>query len=581
MFGTVARAPLVVPLIARAIIAVVFGGSCAAALIFAVAGPLGIGNVVAVFTMQVMAGTVLLVLPTVTAWSCYAAVIIAIVAVQGFLTRSVLDAGYSAVAAAVFGLELYGLTRLARLIGELHVARTELASAAVAHERLRFTRDMHDLLGESLAAIAPKGELAGRLIDDNPDRARRELAEIQGMARRAIADARAIADDYRDVAGTGHDRPAEASGRAANSAGEPTAGRHPVAHLAAVVFTGTATISALELIAHTRAAATLAAGVALLAAVLHLQLRYFSRPETRLRSRPSLVLLAVQACLVWTAVLFGLPWLALPGFLAGNALMVLTPLPGVLLSTATLAGVAVQSGLTGDPVDVAVNVIGVVVSGSVVYGLTWMTRSVTELHATRTQLADAALADERLRLARDLHDLLGLSLSAISLKSDLAQRLVAVGPAKARTEVAEILTISRLALADVRLVANGCRQLSLPDEFRSARSLLAAAEVDLTLTVNYGRLPTPIATLLATVLREGVTNVLRHSKGDHCAITVHQHSDAVSLDIVNNGVPPVPAAHPTGSGIHNLAYRAALLGGEVTAGLQPDGRFHLRALVPA
>src|SRR5205823_5301028 len=121
---------------------------------------------------------------------------------------------------------------------------------------------------------------------------------------------------------------------------------------------------------------------------------------------------------------------------------------------------------------------GVVISGLATFGLTWMVRSVTELRAARTRLAQAAVAEERLRFARDLHDLLGLSLSAITLKSELARRLVTVDPDKARDELTEILAISRLALADVRLVASGYRELSLQEESRSAESLLAAADVD-------------------------------------------------------------------------------------------------------
>ena len=95
-----------------------------------------------------------------------------------------------------------------------------------------------------------------------------------------------------------------------------------------------------------------------------------------------------------------------------------------------------------------------------------------------------AVAQERLRFARDLHDLLGYSLSAITLKSELTHRLVPKNPDKAQNELVEILDISRKALADVRAVASGYRELSLENESESARSLLLAADVAVTTEIN-------------------------------------------------------------------------------------------------
>jgi signal transduction histidine kinase len=240
-----------------------------------------------------------------------------------------------------------------------------------------------------------------------------------------------------------------------------------------------------------------------------------------------------------------------------------------------------QALATGVVLDIVYTTAEVMISGLVVYGLTWMVRSVRELRAARIELAHLAVAQERLRFARDLHDLLGLSLSAITLKSELACRLIGRCPDKACAELTEILDVSRLALADVRLVASGYRELSLCQEFRTAESLLTAADVAVLLDVHHGELPGHVGSLLATVLREGVTNVLRHSKGERCEITVRQLDDAVCLEIVNDGVAKPPGRRGTGSGIENLSYRVAQLGGVVTAGLEPDGRFRLSASVPA
>jgi signal transduction histidine kinase len=332
----------------------------------------------------------------------------------------------------------------------------------------------------------------------------------------------------------------------------------------------------------TAAALVLSTGYMLL--LLAIQLFYMSRPTTQLRSPTSYAMLVVQACLVYLPWLqFGQPLLAIPGFFAGSALLVLPPALGwtVFLGVVATAGWA-QGDVAGSSfLQIAYAAIGAAIVSLVVYGLTWLIRTMAQLRTARIQLAQAAVADERLRFARDLHDLLGLSLSAITLKSELAHRLVTAAPERARDELTEILGISRLALADVRLVASGYRDLSLSEEFQTAESLLVAADVDVRMDVNYGELPAQVGTLLATVLREGVTNVLRHSKGERCEITVQHEERQVSLEIVNDGVTEDMAKRTNGSGIHNLSYRVALLGGELTAGLEPDGRFRLRAKVPA
>jgi signal transduction histidine kinase len=355
--------------------------------------------------------------------------------------------------------------------------------------------------------------------------------------------------------------------------------------LLVAVLCGSTLLAALRLAGVTDAgqSGTYWLTVGCMLALLAIQLLYFSRPNVRLRSGLSYLLLAVQAVLVYLpSVAFDVPGHALPGFLAGSALLVLPAIP----AWTTFAGVAVANGLVqistgGLAVGFVFGSTGALISGLATFGLTWMVRSVTELRAARIRLAQAAVAEERVRFARDLHDLLGLSLSAITLKSELAQRLVTVAPDKARDELTEILAISRLALADVRLVASGYRELSLQEESRSAESLLAAADVAVRIELRHGELPEQVGSVLATVLREGVTNVLRHSKGERCEITLEQRDHVVYLDIVNDGVVDSPVLNRSGSGIHNLSYRVALLGGELTAGVEPDGRFRLRAKVPA
>src|SRR5262249_46760520 len=234
------------------------------------------------------------------------------------------------------------------------------------------------------------------------------------------------------------------------------------------------------------------------------------------------------------------------------------------------------------PVDAVFGGVATIDTGLVVFGLTRLTELVTDLHRARTELAQVAVTQERLRFARDLHDLLGYSLSAITLKSELTHRLLLKNPEKAQEEMAEVLDISRRALADVRSVARGYRELSLDAEATSPRSVPIAAHVDVQLDLRYGNPPTPVRTLLATVLREGVTNVLRHSKAEHCHIAIHEKHGQVEIDIINDGVPQTPVEHDpnTASGIGDLSSHVTALGGHLTTGMEPDGRFRLHATVP-
>jgi signal transduction histidine kinase len=751
-YGT--RAPLIAPLMARSIVTAVFLSLCAISFVLVLqAGAhvglvvLSAGLVLALLALQLLyfsrprveltsplvylalivqaglayipwlqfgdawsgllafvAGTVLLVFPPVAAFAAFTAVVLSAAWLQWTHTHLAIDALYIGVVDFTVALEVYGLTRLAGLITELHAARSELANAAVAHERLRFARDLHDLLGLSLSAIAPKGELAHRLVGKNPERAQQELSEILDVSRRALADVREVAHGYRELnlyeesrtaesvlaasrvevrmdlnhgelpvpvrsllatvlregvanvlehsdaercdvtmrqsgdqvsldivndgvvvdassaAQSGRGRLRALAERVSGLGGQLTTGLDPdgrfrlrlivpvgagdqsadessadsterwgAAKLAwalmVAVFFGSMLISAIRLASMTGTTGTWQfwGSIGAMLALLGIQLLYFGRPDVRLHSPTSYALLPVQAALVYLPCLvYGVSGQVLTGFLAGSALLVLPPVRGWLVFAAVVVtGGLAQVAARGLVLGMVFGGTGVVISGLATFGLTWMVRSVTELRAARIRLAQAAVAEERLRFARDLHDLLGLSLSAITLKSELARRLVTVAPDKARDELTEILAISRLALADVRLVASGYRELSLHEESRSAESLLTAADVDVRIELRFGELPEQVGSVLATVLREGVTNVLRHSKGERCEITLEQRDHAVYLDIVNDGVTESPVLTKNGSGIHNLSYRVALLGGELTAGLEPDGRFRLSAKVPA
>lgn len=356
----------------------------------------------------------------------------------------------------------------------------------------------------------------------------------------------------------------------------------PIRTLVALVFLGMSFSAGIHLVSLTTTGWQIAAGFGYIAALLVLQLAFFARPGTRLRSPQSYALLFVLACLIYLPLLqLGPAWVSLPGFLAGTALIALPPVAGwtvFVLSVAT----DTWHFATNDPTQITVNAASVVMTGLVVFGLIQLTRLVSELGETRRALARMAITQERLRFAQDLHELLGRSLSSITLNGELTRRLLDTDPDRAASELTEILQLARQALADVRSVASGYRELSLDDESRSARSVLNAADVVVTMTVDFGELPVLIRTFLAFALREGVTNVLQHSNATHCGIEIRRGELSVCIDIVNDGVPDDPdeLSEGPGSGLRNLTDRVNRLGGELLARAEDGGRFHLHAEVP-
>ena len=150
------------------------------------------------------------------------------------------------------------------------------------------------------------------------------------------------------------------------------------------------------------------------------------------------------------------------------------------------------------------------------YGLTRLAGLARELEGLRGELARMAAVRERLRVARDVHDLLGLGLSAIALKADLAAALIGSDDARAAAEIGEMSRICAAARADVRLVAAGDTRLTLAGELAAAQQILTSAGVTVTAGIPDGPLPAAADEVLAPVLREAVTNVLRHAATATC-----------------------------------------------------------------
>jgi two-component system sensor histidine kinase DesK len=308
-----------------------------------------------------------------------------------------------------------------------------------------------------------------------------------------------------------------------------------------------------------------------------------SAAAERWSQRQRLAVLLAGGILTYLPIaIFDKLWGDMAGFFAGSALLLLSGWTMWAVFAAAVSSVLVLSALSGvNPYGVAYLTLSTLVLGLVVFGLARLSQLIRYVHARRGEVAQLAVASERMRFARDLHDLLGYSLSAITLKAELTKRLVATNPDRARDELAEVLDIARQALADVRIVATGYRRFSLAKEASSVTSLLTAAGIDTQVDVSIGPLDEKADTVLATVMREAVTNMLRHSAARHCDIEAGIAWDTIRLLVRNDGVPDQAATGRVGGGIENLSARMASIGGSLTARIGADGWFEVLAQAPA
>ena len=182
-----------------------------------------------------------------------------------------------------------------------------------------------------------------------------------------------------------------------------------------------------------------------------------------------------------------------------------------------------------------------------------------ELRASREEIQRLAAGAERERIARDLHDLLGHTLSIITLKAELAGRLAASDPARAAREMREVEQVSRGALVDVRQVVAGYRASTVRGELASARSGLAAAGVDLDVALpDRFALSAEYENLLGLVIREAITNVIRHARAGRCRITVEQGDGSTRVCVEDDGVGGRPQP---GTGLRGMRERLEAVDG--------------------
>ncbi|MET7619716.1 sensor histidine kinase [Streptomyces sp. NPDC005408] len=322
--------------------------------------------------------------------------------------------------------------------------------------------------------------------------------------------------------------------------------------------------------------------VSFVAVYLVLVFRHTNRPLDRTVVHATLAVLVTLATVL--ALTLGPVWLTLFVYASVSAGATL-PLSQARVVIPAITVAMVLIGLTTDnPGDILpAVVIPALLGGFAMAGVRQMVRTTIALREARATVAQLAANEERLRLARDLHDLLGHSLSLITLKSELAGRMLPDQPERAAQQVADIEKVSRQALVDVREAVTGYRRPTLPGELAGARTALAAAGITAEVPSEAPEVPEKQEAALAWSLREAVTNVVRHSSARRCviALTPRQTLDGpvLELTVEDNGLGGSPSF---GNGLTGLSERITEVGGTVDAGSGrgSPGGFTLTVRVP-
>ncbi|MCO5214784.1 MAG: sensor histidine kinase [Thermomicrobiales bacterium] len=209
-----------------------------------------------------------------------------------------------------------------------------------------------------------------------------------------------------------------------------------------------------------------------------------------------------------------------------------------------------------------VNVVLVLALGFMVAGFVINNGVIKELYLERSRVRDQAITEERFRLARDLHDTVGHSMTQITLKAQLARRVLTSEPERASGELAEIEQLSRALSAEIRQSIAGDVVPKLTSELDRAAELLAAADIELHREIYVNDLSEELDTLFGWVIREGAMNVVKHNRATRCDVTVTRESDRFLLTVRDNG-PGTATEIVPGQGLMGLRQRVEECGGSL------------------
>jgi two-component system sensor histidine kinase DesK len=304
----------------------------------------------------------------------------------------------------------------------------------------------------------------------------------------------------------------------------------------------------------------------------------FSRIGGRLRLRPDLVVVVVLGAAL--ALSLGVAWVGLMVYVSAAAAATLPgrwAWPTVAGAVALCVAVAFDEGAPGMLFLPAICLL----SAFALVGTRVLLSVNGELREAREELARTAVEAERLRFARDLHDLLGHSLSLIALKSELAGRLAETSPSRARSEMADVEAAARQALLEVRDAVTGYRRVTLAAALAEGRAALSGAGIRLALPATTPVLPQTVDAALGWVVREATTNVLRHSGARSVQVDLAADDCTAVLVIADDGRGPTGSSDAKeGSGLAGLSERVAAVGGRLLTSEPQGGGYVVRVEVP-
>lgn len=462
---------------------------------------------------------------------------------------------HGAVGTAAVGLVLSSLLRLPELVDQLGSTQEDLTRVIRAEERFRVARDLRAGLGEHLRTVTDRLHQVRRELAESPDLAGRTADEVADRTRAIVAMMRRTAAAQYEV-----DRPSK--DRA------PVARLTPRLTLAALVASMLA-ISANQVMEVPQYQVLNAVGGLAFSTLLLAQV---------ICARFAVPLLWAQL----TLTLIPLPWLG-PPWCSWLSLLAVAALLRQRVSWAVAAiGFFALRAVFTEPAGALAErtswILLALQTTLVLFGLARFHQLSVRLNRSRSELAARTAQLERLRLARDIHDLLGLTLSVLALKCDLIGELISRDPRRAASEIDQALRITADAQFEALALTDDRAARSLRHEFDSARAILAIAIA--TVSIDYDDdLPERADTVLAPVVREAVTNVLRHSTATRVEIYCRSRNQNVELKIHNDGVGLVAASGGSGQGLRNMRARVLDAGGSFTTSTG-DGEFRLAAAVP-
>lgn len=512
-----------------------------------------------------VAASVLLVVGGPLAWALFALIAIFEGVIAALLGLAPFYIYFAIVVPINLGLALYGLSHLADLLRRVRLERQEVAAKAEEVERLRLRHHVHALLGTSLSTVE-------RLVEQTCGHADREVARKE--ISWAVAIARMALDSVRRLPaadGAAHVPPS-------------------VAHDSRIVHLATPILVLVHALFIGQAMANFAADAtdrhvgdiawfALVPVTFGLQAWHLLAMRMGLRPRGWAWTLTVQALTIYAPVIVGdASGINVSGFFGGLVLLYFAA-PVSWLLCAVICGIAGgHAWLAWGPTAGVYWFASMLTSALAVYGLARLARLVTELKRTQAELIQMAVLQERLRVGRDVHDFLSRGLVTIILNGELVLRLLDAEPVRANEQVIRMRDTARDMLVEMAWLSGSAQHLALTAELASARRALESAGADVRIT--HAPVPEPVGAVLAVVVREAVTNVLKHSTPVECHIDVTVKDGRARLRVANDGATrrglPRTITRTPGAGLENLRVRLAAVGGDLTSVKRRD-RFELVA----